>query len=500
MWRPQKYVVGLLGLALLAVMSSCGSTIAESKAIREVTETNESTGLATGEQSVDGGGVVSSGGQVQAGGAGRSATPGAGGTTPTTAKRGLVTTRGVTATTVKIGVGTSDADSFAKTLGLSGLSSGDTKAQFAAIEKELNKRGGILGRKIELVEHKFSTAQSLNDPATASQAACATWTQDNHVFAVFSLTEVTLLECLKKADTPLIDGGAGWGLDAMRIYRQIYERYPNYFNIGAMYGDTYDEIAAKRLVARNFFQGWNTTTGAADASKPMKFGIIVTDNQNGQYQEASITKQLAKQGIKPSLVLRNAPGLANAGANAQSNVLQMKAAGITHIWGAGGTFHQTAEQQAYRPRYFQGIGVSVIPDFSPARQLIGSMTMIAIPAMELGGPLSISEDLNPATTECRKIMRDAGQVPASASEQATMMIGCDQAFFFQAAIQASGNLTTDGLRQGMEMLKNRDSAVTFKSMFGLGSHASAQAMRDAEYRSDCGCYTYASKELHTVAG
>jgi ABC-type branched-subunit amino acid transport system substrate-binding protein len=444
-------------------------------------------------------GTVTSGARSPSGGGGSVATPGgANNTTATTTRRGQVTTRGVTATTVQIGVGTSDVDTFAKTLGVS-LSSGDTKAQLAALSKEIDKRGGILGRHVEFVEHKYNTAQTLNDPATANQAACATWTQDHHVFAVFSLTDPTLLECLKKSDTPLIDGGAGWGLDAMRIYRQVYDRYPNYFNIGAIVGDRFDEIAVQRLVARNYFQGWNTSTGAPDPSKPMKFGLIVADTQNGTYEQNSITKQLAKYNIKPTLVLRQPPGLSTSGANAQNAVLQMKAAGVTHIWGAGGVTHQAAEQQGYRPRYFLPIGTGVLQDFSPAKQLVGAMAMAAVPAMEMAGPPALNEDPSPATTECKSIMRGAGQTWDSASVLAAMEIMCDSFFFLQAAIQASGDLTTDGLRRGMESLGSRNSALTYQSVFGPGEHASARAMRDQEFNPSCGCFQFASKNLY-VAG
>lgn len=480
--------------------------MAESRAQRVGTQDGESSELggfgSGGDGSTDGTGVVASGG-TSGGSSGSSSggsTSGAptNGNTSVTGRRGAVTTRGVTDTTVKLGIGTSDVDSFAKTLGVS-ISAGDTKAQLAALSKEVDKRGGILGRKLEFVEHKFNTAQALNDSATAAQAACATWTQDNQVFAVFSLTDVTLLECLKKADTPLIDAGAGWGLDGVRFHKNLTARYPDFFILGAMLGDRYDDLATDRMVARNFFEKWNTREGQP-GNEPMKLGLVVSQTPNGDEAVASMTRALARHGIKPTIIYRSDGTLSGAGASAQNAVLQFKSAGITHVWGAGGTTLQAAEQQNYRPRYWFPIGVGVLTQVAPVQQLEHSMTISITPAMDNSGAPAF-EDVTPASVECKKLMRDAGQNYDQSSTTLAAMQGlCDSVFFFQQAIKNTGELTSAGLRRGLESLTNRTSAQTFQSVLGPGvDHLPARAARDLSFKVDCKCYVYPTRDLHVAA-
>lgn len=504
MKQPRKFVAGVVTVVMLTLLSACGSTIAEERAQRTTTDNGESSELgglgssngSTGDGATQDGGVTGSGsssGSVNSSGS----STGQGRTATTARGRGAVTTRGVTDTTVTLGIATSDVDSFAKTLGVS-ISAGDTKAQLAAISKEIDKRGGILGRKLVFVEHKFNTAQALNDSATAAQGACATWTQDNHVFAVLSLYDQTLLECLKKADTPLIDAGAGWGLDAVRVHKGMYNRYPDFFILGAMLGDRYDDLAVDRMVARNFFQKWDTSEGKP-GNQPMKLGLVVTGNANGDEALASMKRALAAHGITPALVYRSDGTLSGAGASAQNIVLQFKAAGITHVWGAGGTTLQAAEQQNYRPRYWFPIGVGVLAQVAPARQLAGSMAISITPALDNDGAPAF-EDITPASVECKKIMRDAGQDYSSSSTTLAAMQGlCDSLFFFQQAIKNTGELTSSGLRRGLESLGDRASAETFSSVLSSNEHAPARAARDLDFKADCKCYVYPSRQLYTAS-
>lgn len=499
--RSPKYVLGAVALAMLCVATACGSTVQQTRAQRVGTQDGESSEL--GGFSGDGSSVtgdVSTGGldgSTTGGGTGSSSSGGSsvssGGKTVSTVRKGEVTTRGVTDTTVQVGIATSDADSFAKTLGIS-LSSGDTKAQLAAISKEIDKRGGILGRRLEFVYHQFNTAQSLNDSATANQAACADWTQDHHVFAVFSITDVTMLECLKRTDTPLIDAGAGWGLDGVRAHKTLFNAYPNFFILGAMLGDRFDDLVADRMAARNFLEHWDTRNGGPGGVAPSKLGLMVADTPNGDSAVASMKRALARKGITPAIVFRYDGTLSGAGASAQNAVLQFKAQGITHVWGAGGTFIQAAEQQNYRPRYWFPIGVQILAQLEPPAQMNGSMAVSITPAMDNGGAPAAA-DVTPASAECKKIMRDAGQTYSDTSVLSAMQSLCDQLFFFQAAIQKSGNLTTAGLRQGLESLGDRLSAETFVSMLGPNDHAPARAARDLSYNTGCKCFPYATPEL-----
>ena len=211
--------IGLLGA--LVLLAGCGSTV----------QYSGSASVTTGGDTGLGGPVAV--GQSGTGGGASPAVPGQGGTAPagttgsTAAGSGQVpvggaptavplpgggpeTGLGFTKDTIKIGYATADDyNAFAGSLGINGVTaSGDPKVQMQAVVNDINKRGGLLGRKIVLVPHDYNTAQTVNDPASANQAACADWTEDNHVFAVVlaPIIEDTLLSCLAKARTPLQRG------------------------------------------------------------------------------------------------------------------------------------------------------------------------------------------------------------------------------------------------------------------------------------------------------
>jgi hypothetical protein len=92
-----------------------------------------------------------------------------------------------------------------------GVSSGQTFSDqqlYDALVAAMNKRGGINGRKIEPVYGVTDTAAP--DWSTQFQAACAKFTQDNHVAAVLGYIFVfmdSFESCLARAGVPHLYGG-----------------------------------------------------------------------------------------------------------------------------------------------------------------------------------------------------------------------------------------------------------------------------------------------------
>ena len=92
--------------------------------------------------------------------------------------------RGVTATTVKVGVLVADAGAVQRTGFAGDGTDPDTqKANWRALQKSVNAEGGIEGRAMELV---FATYNPL--AADSMRAACLSLTQDAKVFAVLNIT------------------------------------------------------------------------------------------------------------------------------------------------------------------------------------------------------------------------------------------------------------------------------------------------------------------------
>jgi len=404
--------------------------------------------------------------------------------------------RGFTRTTVQIGMATSDdSNAYVGALGLKGVSTtGDPKAQFKAVVDDINRHGGLLGRKIVLVAHDFNTAQTLNDPATANQAACSDWTQDHPVFAVLGapVVEDTLLRCLARTQTPLIQAG---GLDFPLHYADTYAKYPLFFNIAQMVGDRYDSIAISRLVARHFFTPWDTVNGApGNATSPVRMGLLGYDDHDGALQLASQAKQLKSHGINvaPADIIRCPRAISGTISCQQSAVLKLSSDHVTHVTGAGVIFIENAESQHYRPRYFFAYEPRVIAENVPAAQLVGSMGESYVPIMDVEST-EYPGDPTPATGYCKKVLKAAGQLAGDPTTLWTELVNCDELYFLKAAVEASGGLGSALIKTGFERLGTRtQSALTWGTFLGPSDHTSATLLRDLAFRTDIKRFAYTS--------
>ncbi|WP_419924345.1 ABC transporter substrate-binding protein [Candidatus Poriferisocius sp.] len=88
------------------------------------------------------------------------------------------TWRGVTAETITIGVTYLDIDQLVE-LGFSPATWGDQEKVIQALVDDINIRGGINGRRVEVIIDKYNPIG-----ATEAEAACLRVTEDNEVFAV----------------------------------------------------------------------------------------------------------------------------------------------------------------------------------------------------------------------------------------------------------------------------------------------------------------------------
>jgi hypothetical protein len=407
--------------------------------------------------------------------------------------------QGFTQDVVYIGVGTAnDFNALAGSLGVEGVSyDGDPRDWLNAVAADVNRHGGLAGRTVVPVAHDYNSAQLLNDPATANEAACADWTQDHHVFAVAlagMIAEDALLQCLAKTGTPLIMPGGG--LDYPLHYAESYRRFPLFFNVGQMLGDTFDRIAYRRLKARGFFTPWDTVRGKpGTAANPVKVGFIGFDDHDGDLELASIKRQLARNGVglSDADVVRCPRSLSTGISCQQSTVLKFASAGVTHVLGAGTTFLTTADRQQYRPRYFIDVEPRLFAANAPANQLVGAMGEGYVPVMDVE-PRDVPGDPTPATAYCKEVMKAAGQATDDPTTLWLQYLVCDEFYFLKAAVDAIGGLGSTALRSGFERLGSRqESAVTWGTSFGPTMHASATVLRDIAYRSDLKRFVYTSR-------
>jgi hypothetical protein len=411
------------------------------------------------------------------------------------------TGRGFTKTTVSIGVGTaSDYNGFVGSFGLKGISyDGDPNVWFDAVVNDINKRGGLLGRKIVLVKHDYDTAETVNNTAQANQKACVTWTQDHPVAAVLLggfIVEDTLLTCLAKASTPLVFPGAG--SDYPLHYAKTYARFPLFFNLAQMVGERFDRLAISRLVARHFFDPWDTNLGKpGTAANPAKIGLIGFDDPDGAIQQVSQKRELAKHGLAPTAIVLCPRALSDKISCEQSAVLRFASKGVTHVFGADTIFMTNANTQNYHPRYFiQAVTAAFAANVGP-KQLTGAMGENYIPFNDVDTQ-DYPGDPTPATTACKRLMKAAGQATTDPTTLSLQMSVCDEFYFLKAAVGKSGSLGAAGVRAGLEALgATQPSALTWKTFLGPNDHTSAFGLRDLEYRADLKRFVYVGSKTYT---
>lgn len=490
----------LAGLCAAALLGGCGTTVDPRSVTSGLAETTAATGPGSGANNGPGADTGSSStpssGSV-ATGAAPPVAPGAGNATGSNGPGPVPPVTSLNKSVVYIGYGSDDVAGYLKTFGINVGSTGDIRAQMAAIAADINRRGGLAGRRISLVQHKFDTAQTLNDPNTAAQAACADWTQDHKVFAVVmpDVVNDTLLRCLHKANTPVVNAGGFANLQLERFYQPTYSAYPTFFNVGTMLGETFDRIAIRRLVERRFFQTWDTVAGAP-GSAPMKLGVLVPDSAGGETALRSITAQLARHGIKPTDVVRHSTNVANRAAESSNAVLRFRTDGITHVIGdMGVVFMQNAENQHYRPRYLIPFFPAIFAANAPSGQLQGAMAEEGLPAVATDAAHDPG-DPSPASKYCKKVMAAAGLPYTDRTTLHTMLSQCDSLYSLKAAIDQGGVLSKQGLVKGFESLGSRNSAVTWGSFFSPTQHASATVLRDMSFQAACKCFFFTSNKNH----
>ncbi len=81
---------------------------------------------------------------------------------------------------------------------MKGVTRGNVKRQYELLVEDINKRGGIAGRRVELVFHRVDGASNDSTDVT-SEAICATFTEDDPVYAVIVAGDENLKRCVRKA-------------------------------------------------------------------------------------------------------------------------------------------------------------------------------------------------------------------------------------------------------------------------------------------------------------
>lgn len=434
-------------------------------------------------------------------GAGPSAAGGAG--------AGAASAPGVTERTIALGLPYSvNSQAAAAAFGASGggAGGGNDRAQWEIAVRDLNARGGILGRKVVPVYHVNDSTDS-TPTDQKEQAACAHWTEDNQVFAVLApegSPSETLLRCLHKAGAAQVHQGL------TRADRSTFERYPYYIEAGTLRMDRVAAAWPGALRSQGYFGGWNTRTGAP-GSVPVKVGVVSFDD--------ATTVTSVEQHLAPGLEAAGFPmadwvqiqyprGAADNGSAIsaiQGAVLRFASAGITHVLpfdaqgaGIGIFFAQGADSQRYYPRYGLNSGVGgqtgLDTGLWPVSQLRGSMGFGWVPLLDLAYPDNPDDGpySNDARRRCLELMVKNGQAMNSSIVKRQAIAKCDELQLVKSALEAGGpTISRDSLIAGLQRLGSRfESGLTFSTRYDRGHHDGAAAVRNFAFQPACTCFRY----------
>ncbi|HVV76367.1 MAG TPA: hypothetical protein VHC43_10055 [Mycobacteriales bacterium] len=525
--------------AAAVLLAGCGSTVAVSE--RRYVENggsasgfNDGLGGATsqGGQSYGSGGEIAtaptSGGggltgsagnggspsSVSGGGGGATSTgstgvsPGGHSTGPGTGKTGYnaipKTGRGWDAHNVYIGVTTvNDIGTVATALGLKNANPGNQVKDGKAMVDELNREGGLFGRKVVEVANNVSTASMLVNAQQDGAEACTHFTQDRPVVAVWNtltpLDTPTFRSCFEQAKIPLLSGSIAptdtAALNALHGYATSVIS-PSFTDLAP--------VLVSRLKAEGYFSGWNTTAGAP-GNAPVKIGIIAKNDSTGTRAAAILSGVLARAGYPPTAQFNYTVSASGTSSNLSSAVLQFRSRGITHVFSTDngyGMFLQQADSQKYYPR-------SAITTFdTPALLTTNVSKKVLIGAMGLGEDPSVDVDfgqdpgyITPAEKSCLAEQEKLQSYKGLRFAEAVALEYCDAFRLIKAAALAGGGLTGPQVVAGLQRAgPSFVPAITFTSNLHRNDFALPGAGRDLAFESKCGCFAYTSTTNYRFGG
>jgi ABC-type branched-subunit amino acid transport system substrate-binding protein len=360
---------------------------------------------------------------------------------------------------------------------------GDTKAQAQAVIDVVNRTGGIAGRQVKPVWYKNDVNSGSYD--ARAQEACATFTEDHHVFAVVStwVSPYRLADCLAQRRTPLIS-------EARQPYDEtnFSQLTPYLYMPGRMNGTRLNQVYVDELANQGFFSG--AVVGLA------RFEGALYDRLAGV-----IKTRLQAQGVRlaAEATVRTPSSTTDFGgatAEMSNAILRFRTAGVTHVLFAENNgilpffFLQEAESQGWRPRYGLNSehGTETLEQYLPPTQLQGSAGVGWLPGADVN---AAQESGLPHAQACDEIMRRAGiAYPERVAVQASRGY-CDGLLFLQAALARTRSLSPDALRAGTEALGSSfGSALTFSTRFLPGRYDGASSVRHLAYEAACRCFRY----------
>lgn len=502
--RRRAMAACVASLALSSLLLACGSTVAQTDRVGHGDLTTSDQPTTPSEERHPSAGIGTTGG-VSTGpitgpvgnSGGQAGRPGPLAPTPGVSKDGMPRTgRGYDARSVYVGFTTqNDLNGAAGNVGLKGLTFGDIEAAVRAIMADLNRRGGLLGRRLVPVFHDNKTADLQSNPDAAAQATCEAFTEDRPVVAVvnliLSLDQQVLRKCLAQRHTPLMSGAFLMidDEDQRQLHSYFYQlAVPSFTDLVPLW--------LRRLTALRYFDGWNTTTGEPGTA-PVKVGLLYSNTQPAQRVFAALKSQLSSAGYDVAREFQyNGKNFDAQAASIPGAVLPFQGAGVTHVISDRSAvliFMLAAENQHYRPRYalnsLHALG-QLLQVNAPAAQLAGSLGIGWIPGSDVDARHDPG-DVSSAESHCKGVLRAARVDTTNRNAELAALELCDAIHLWVQAAKARNSLVPQAVRSGVASLGQEfRSTLVFRSAWSATRSYGPGATRDIAWNGPCKCFAY----------
>lgn len=401
------------------------------------------------------------------------------------------TVPGVTASEIKVGAPILENGSEAnRALGNEGISTGDQRRVFDILFDDLNKRGGILKRKVVPVYHAIDALSTENADSQA-QAACTTFTEDNEVFAALGGLNDTFLACMSKSN------GVQVVSELTNSSTARFRRFPRYVEVSSANLDRQAAAWPPHLKAMGYFD------------RGARVGILTFDDPHFRHaMNEVLTPGLRQSGFPPQerYLIEPAQRFADNGgvvAEIQNAVLRFKSRGITHVLILDERafltdfFMEGAQDQQYFPRYGfntqNAIGYLVSEGQLPPEQLKGAVGIGWSPFIGMGAAQDPDAAGNSPRKRCLALLARNGMSFDDRNAQAIALLQCDMVWFLEAAIEVDGPVSAEQFVANVHRLGSSYlSPVSFANRFGPDRHDGSSALRRLAYFESCTCVKYTS--------
>jgi len=356
-----------------------------------------------------------------------------------------------------------------------------------AITDDINRRGGLGGRKMELVLHGAPLVTG-DTWSSQGQAACSDFTEDHKVFAALLMINgtVSTSECL-----------AGRHVIVLESRNIVYDKYEYQKTSPYTYSARGLNLSRQGPWLEELSKGGYFDKGA-------KVGVVtIDDTMHSRSMDEVVRPTLRAHGITVTDVglLTSPQATADAGtmgAQTGNVILRFKSEGIDHVifWGSQGVgpffFPTAAENQGYRPRY--GLSTADYPELNrnqaPAAQFARAMGA----GWSGPGDVGLAPNWQPSdkARACLKYFSDQGQAITTGDTASGVLNLCDSLWLLEAGMDRATVATPEAFRAAVDGLGSSVASGGTPVLWSPGVHDGAAAVRRFAFDTGCSCFKWAS--------